>query len=83
MRTAHMIDSEQVTNLWKQEYSTDHGRIMYHQQQPSEIREMLELALKVVPQLHHVQVMVPCNQCANRSNSFNCMELVASVIKYQ
>lgn len=34
MRTAHMIDSEQVTNLWKQEYSTDHGRIMYHQQQP-------------------------------------------------
>lgn len=36
-----------------------------------EIRVMLDLAIKSVPQLHLAQVWVPCNQCANNSS---CME---------
>ncbi|KAI3453572.1 hypothetical protein Pfo_010235 [Paulownia fortunei] len=39
-----------------------------------DITEMLELAIKAVPQLHMAQVWVPCKQCANTSTNLSCME---------
>lgn len=42
----------------------------YRQQPESEIREMLELAIKDVPQLYLAQVWIPCKQCAD----LICME---------
>ncbi|KAH6806849.1 hypothetical protein C2S51_027957 [Perilla frutescens var. frutescens] len=40
----------------------------------SEIREILEVAIKVVPRLSLAQVWVPCKQCANMSTNLFCME---------
>lgn len=59
MRTTY-LDMQRLTELWNSAYSSDYGCVMYHQQQPDEIRDMLGRALKVVPDLQHAQVRVPC-----------------------
>lgn len=81
MRTTH-LDMQRLTELRNSAYSSDYGCVMYHQQQPDEIRDMLGRALKVVPDLQHAQVRVPCEEHADNNSSFNCMELVASIVKY-
>ncbi|KAH6798252.1 hypothetical protein C2S52_022806 [Perilla frutescens var. hirtella] len=40
----------------------------------SEIREILEVAIKQVPRLSLAQVWVPCKECANISTNLRCME---------
>ncbi|KAH6806850.1 hypothetical protein C2S51_027958 [Perilla frutescens var. frutescens] len=45
----------------------------------SEIREILEVAIKQVPRLSLAQVWVPCKQCANMSTNLFCMERASFV----
>ncbi|XP_073046420.1 protein NLP6-like [Primulina eburnea] len=82
MRTTHLDHWEQlIKDPLKQKYLINDDLLLYHNQQPSEIIEMLKLASNAIPQLHLAQVMAPCEQCGTSSKSFNCMKHVVSLVK--
>lgn len=51
----------------------------YKQQHNGEIRDLLESAIKAVPQLYLAQVWVPCKQCVNIITNICCMETISFI----
>ncbi|KAL0340573.1 UNVERIFIED_CONTAM: protein NLP5 [Sesamum radiatum] len=55
-------------------YMSDATQNLQCKEPPKEIREMLELAVDAIPQLHLAQVWIPCTQCGH---IMSCMERAA------
>lgn len=79
MRTTRIIAEEQLIDHLDSKYLFHHQEVVYHHKlQPIEIRQLLELAFKAVPQLHHAQVWASCGEHA--AGSIESMKLVGFTI---